>query len=82
MTTALDITAAQMDDNYRTWLASRLTADQWDAVSELLDYLATAYAALGADPDVELDPDLAAAALLNAEDALAVVLGLLVDGQP
>lgn len=74
---SIDVTAAQSDPEYRSWLASRLPANQWDALDELLDHLREAWLWLQ-DDDTDPDPDLAGAALLDAEDCLGVLLGQLV----
>lgn len=74
---SIDVTAAQYDADYRSWLASRLPADQWDALDDLLDHLREAWLWLQGD-DTDPDPDLASAALLNAEDCLGALLAQLV----
>lgn len=74
---SIDVTAAQNDADYRSWLASRLPTDQWEVLDDLLDHLREAWLWLQGD-DTDPDPDLAASALLDAEDCLGVLLGQLV----
>lgn len=75
---SIDVTAAQTDPDYRSWLASRLPADQWDALDDLLDHLLDAWQWLRGDDDTEPDSALAGDALLDAEDALGALIGQLV----